>query len=414
MSREDRARVEDLLGHPELKWLIDRIERRMASGRDLEGTVTLRHPSDAERAAIDRLLGREPSRGTSLTVSLERIDDLLRRAEICSGLRAAVVLLRGPVVDRSEENRRLRETWRDIFDRARRDVVVAAWREWIDELEARGTLRRLARRDPESARQQLNRALRVLERLPAEDLPLAEFSARVLGDSHALDAGTPVATLVLAALSREQGKERPQSAGERREQWASVGVICDGLSWPVLTLGLPAVGTGFTDAALSQHAAAGEPYRISTRQLLRHPPTFDAHRLGGIVYVCENPMVVEAAAERLGVRCAPLVSIEGQPKTAARLLLTRLTESGVRLRYHGDFDWAGVRIANLIIERHSAEPWRLGEDDYRRATELGSKTLRGTPTDASWDAGLCPAMLEAMRQIDEEAVLEDLLEDLRM
>jgi uncharacterized protein (TIGR02679 family) len=95
-----------------------------------------------------------------------------------------------------------------------------------------------------------------------------------------------------------------------------------------LTLGLCGEGDGVTDRALRLHADAAEPYRLTTRQLLREPPRLAS---SATVYVCENPTVVAAAANRLGAACAPLVCLEGQPRTAARVLLGLLAGAGARL-----------------------------------------------------------------------------------
>ncbi len=149
--------------------------------------------------------------------------------------------------------------------------------------------------------------------------------------------------------------------------WAAVGVLCDELSAPVLSLNLRADMESLTGKVLNLHAECGEPYRLTVRQLLRHPPIFATEIVGSVVYICENASVIAAAANRLGVNSAPIVCIEGQPKTAARLLLDRLRSTGLRLAYHGDFDWGGVRIANLIVQRHGAAPWRMSTDDYRAA-----------------------------------------------
>jgi uncharacterized protein (TIGR02679 family) len=105
-----------------------------------------------------------------------------------------------------------------------------------------------------------------------------------------------------------------------------------------------------------------------------------------------------------------LVCIDGQPKTAARLLLDRLKSAGITLLYHGDFDWPGIQIANLVIERHSAVAWRFSCQDYRQLT--GGINLSGSPVVASWDPELMPAMLARGRGIHEEQALDCLLEDL--
>jgi len=140
------------------------------------------------------------------------------------------------------------------------------------------------------------------------------------------------------------------------------------------------------------------------------------------VFVCENPTVIAAAANLLGTKCLPIVCINGQPKTAARILLNRLREAGVKLAYHGDFDWPGIQIANLIMKRHGAVPLRMSCADYLAATlPFADKTasdqpkrsrLEGEPVTAIWDAGLTSAMLDHDQAIHEEQVLDLLLAEL--
>ena len=83
---------------------------------------------------------------------------------------------------------------------------------------------------------------------------------------------------------------------------------------------------------------------------------------------------------------------------------------GARLFYHGDFDWPGLAIANWVLRTVGAAPWRMSALDYN--AEQG-KPLRGTPVAASWDAALAPRMLAAGFVLEEEAVVETLLADLR-
>ncbi len=128
------------------------------------------------------------------------------------------------------------------------------------------------------------------------------------------------------------------------------------------------------------------------------------------MFICENVNVPAAAANRLAARSAPLVCTDGQPKTAARVLLSALAAAGARLVYHGDFDWPGVRIANLMAERHGAAPWRMSAADYRAAPD--GAPLRGKPVAARWDADLAPAMTARGLSVHEEQVLDALLADL--
>ena len=79
----------------------------------------------------------------------------------------------------------------------------------------------------------------------------------------------------------------------------------------------------------------------------------------GDVFVCENPSVVEAAADRLGSASAPLVCTFGRPGVAALRLLQALAPS-VQLRLRADGDRAGWSIVNGLLNRFDrAERWRM-------------------------------------------------------
>jgi len=405
----DAQRLQTTLGRPELAWLVERLEEKLERGRELTGTVTLRSPSPAQRSATDRLLGRSPSRGSAVSVRLEELERTLQNGELCKNLREAVEILVGPVANLRDQRRRSEKAWQEMFAEA---ISRHTSPEWIFDLQQTGLLRRLSNNNAMVAGQLLKNAADVLAALPCLGVPLAEFAGRVTGDSHALDPGRPLGTLVVRAVARQYGLERWDDAQGRREAWDGVGVVVDELSSTVLVLNLPSVADSITDRALNAYAAAGEPCRLTVRQLLRYPPSFNSSETDRVVYVCENPTVIAAAANRLGADSRPLVCIEGQPKTAARLLLNRLTEAGLSLLYHGDFDWAGIRIANLIISRHAARTWRFTGDDYR--SHRGMVPLTGAPIAASWDSTLMATMIAEDRAVHEEQVLDTLLQDLSM
>ncbi|MGH9183358.1 MAG: TIGR02679 family protein, partial [Acidimicrobiales bacterium] len=283
---------------------------------------------------------------------------------------------------------------------------------WPERLRANGLLRRLAGGDVAEADPLLDHALAVLDRLAGSQvgepdsrpLLLSELAAASTGDSHGLDPGRPVATLVLSAVAHLTGAD----GTPWRELWASVGVACDELSSTVLVLNLPADAASACGRVLRAHAEVGEPCRLTLRQLRRHPPSPAPDLL---VFACENQAVVAAAADRLGASCPPLVCTEGQPSTAARLLLDLLARAGAVLAYHGDFDWGGIAIANGVLGRPGAgRPWRFTAADYRAS---GAEVpLGGIPVPACWDPDLAPAMASRGLAVHEEHRLDDLLADL--
>ncbi|WP_332328090.1 DUF2399 domain-containing protein [Streptomyces sp. WMMC897] len=101
------------------------------------------------------------------------------------------------------------------------------------------------------------------------------------------------------------------------------------------------------------------------------------------------------------------------------MLLRRLVAGGATLRYHGDFDWGGLRIAGALRRRVPWEPWRYTASDYRAVVGAGVGLVRGwsrlsgPAAESPWDEGLAVALAEHGVRVEEEAVLPDLLSDLR-
>lgn len=411
----DAPRLRRVLGDPALDWLVQRVRRRIANGEALTGSVSLPQATTEQREAARRLLGRAPRPGRSLTVSLPAVDRVLRASEMCpGGLAEAVVALHGPVERRGASRQAEERAWRDAFTRL--DPVCAErpeLLEYAERLRATGLVRRLVA-GPEQGAALLGDLAAVVAHLPAPGTALGTFAARVLGDAHALDDDRPLATLALGAARALTRFPDGEGAQWRREAWAAAGLLKDELTATVLTLGLPGDDRGATGRALAALRAAGQPAVLTLRQVVGDPPA--PPPAGTLVSVCENPAVVSAAAERLGGACPPLVCTQGQPTGAALALLRAMVEAGARLRYHGDFDWGGIRIGNALRRRVAWEPWRFTTADYRDAVgtvrAVHPAPLHGARVDAEWDAALSAALAEAGLRVEEELVLEDLLADL--
>jgi uncharacterized protein (TIGR02679 family) len=419
----DLPRLRRLLGGPDLAWLVDRVRRRLESGQPLDGIVTRAGADDAERAAVGRLLGRAPRPGRSLSVSLAAVDQVLRGSGACpDGLAAAVITLTGPVTPRREAADRLALAWEHAFAPLTDIVNVRPeLADWYATLHANGLVRRLVR-TPEEAAPVLAALARMLPHLPVSPpRSLSTFAAEYTGDAHALGQG-PLATLTLSAVRALTGSAPGDDGQSRRSAWAAVGLLLDELSSQVLVLNLPGDDRTPTGRALAALASAGQPAVLTLRQLVRDPPGLprpapaaghNPHH-GGTVFVCENPAVVLACADRLDRGSAPLVCLQGQPSTAALLLLRLCADAGWTLRYHGDFDWGGFRIAGRLLCHVPWTPWRYTAADYRAALAAHQATapLAGAPADSPWDPPLAETVLAAGRRIEEELVLDQLLDDL--
>jgi uncharacterized protein (TIGR02679 family) len=417
-------RLHKLLGGDELAALRRRLRRHFERHAPGASPCLLRvgSLSAAEREALALLTGRPPRDAKSMQVDVTLLDAMLRDAGIARSLRDALEQIDGPLVHLAAARAAAEASWSAVVAGCTHPALAGH----LQTPAALGLLKRLARQDASVAKRLLEAADAVLRRLPARGVARAQLAAETLGNAHALDSGQATATLVLAAW-RHIERERSDAAetndsldgtseetsgralDERiRDVWARAGVLVNELARPALLLNVP------VHANETPLCAPGEPAYLSLRRLLRAPPRWAVADLA--VFVCENPNLVAIAADRLGVRCAPLVSTDGMPAAAQRTLLSQLAQAGARLRYHGDFDWPGVQIANHVMCTWGAHPWRFGALDYEAAA-VGAPHARRDLVDsgivASWDASLAPAMQRLGLAIAEEAVAAPLLGDLR-
>ncbi|MFD0821441.1 TIGR02679 domain-containing protein, partial [Micromonospora zhanjiangensis] len=113
MTEPDVDRLRRRLGGADTDRVVQRLRQRMARGQPLTGTISLSRPTPAERLAMERLLGRRPGRGTSLTINLDDLDRVVRRSGLHpAGLAAAVERLTGPVPVSAEIRAAEEAAWR--------------------------------------------------------------------------------------------------------------------------------------------------------------------------------------------------------------------------------------------------------------------------------------------------------------
>ncbi|GAA3619623.1 hypothetical protein GCM10022419_126610 [Nonomuraea rosea] len=364
------------------------LHERLSSGHQVS-RVRVAGLETEQQAAVADLLGLDRYPGSTITIDVARLEGVLGGLDV----RTVTEAIAGPLDDRRRR-------------RADRQAERAALLDWFAAhpvVAAEPAL--LALSAVRAGRDLLEQALAVLAALPAAGRPLAAVAADVTGDPHALDEGTRLSSLVLKALSVLYDVPAPEGAQARRALWERAGVACDALSTTVLVAGLRPEG----DSALARVLRIWDGRAsVITLAQLTEPLTVRERD----VWVVENPTVLALAQQRFGAGCPPMVCTSGWPNSAVVRLLRSLP--GTRLRYHGDFDGEGLRIAAYTMAKTGAEPWRMSAADYLSA--LGdrppSRLPPGRVTDAPWDPELAPAMRAHGLAIPEELVAGHLLDDL--
>ncbi|MGH9190161.1 MAG: TIGR02679 family protein [Acidimicrobiales bacterium] len=390
-------------------------ERLQRNGLRPSGTLRLDGLDREERHALAGLLGR-PVANDRATVDLADLDRRLRDRGAATGLVGVAEAMRGPLVDRPGRRRARADAAARVWAAGRSGLDEtglggAPWAEgWFDDLRRAGTLGRVP---AERAERLFGAAVRCIAAVPHLSGDPAcgrgELASLVTGDAHGLDDGTILGALVLRAAAAIVETPYPSSASGRRALWRAVGVLTDEVSTAVLTAGLRTAEGSWLD----ERTEAGWESHLTVRDLRR----IDVRAPDdGVVYVCENPRVLEAAVDA-GSRSA-LVCSQGQPAVVVTALLSRLAQCGSELRYHGDFDWPGIAIANLLVGSYQCRPWQFGSADYVNALAglapvvVELPVLYGAQVRSSWDEQLAEEMASAGRAVHEELLLNDLLADL--
>ena len=411
----DHTRLRAIFSGPGWARFIAALREHRDRGRAFPSTITLRDPTREERRHFARLL-RLPDQRPAVTLrcDLRRISEALLATGLNADWDEILTLLHGPVPPDKLAARTAGAQWQRFWPGVTEELErepFPAWREWCESLRRDGSLKRLSGGDAETGRNWILRAARLLRALPLRDeQPLPRVAADWCGDSHALDPGSAVATLVLRGLALRRSQLVPARSDERRELWAAHGVICDELSAPVLTFNLSLTGSAMLCRLTEQASAERQPLHLTSRMLWA--ADWSKITCPREVFVCENPAIVSLAAQQPGIRCAPLVCVNGEPRTAARLLLRRLRQAGATLWYHGDFDWPGIAIAGRIFTEFGAQPWRFDAHAYVEAVRRPCRALTGTPAPSPWSPQLSTAMQETGLACDEELLANVLLNDL--
>lgn len=237
-------------------------------------------------------------------------------------------------------------------------------------------------------------------------IALAQLAASIGGhDAHALDYDRLLGRAVSRLVAAQHNVARPLRAGrEWRLAWARVGVTCDGVSSRVLVLNLPLEGEA--PAVRWCAATPGEPVWLTLRSITGSWTAPSA----ATIFVCENVTVLEAAADRFGAECPPMVCTDGNPANVALDLIAGLADAGCAIKVRADFDPAGLSIVDRVCSvAPAAAGWHYDAATYAThlALDLDFEEFAGSELDS-----LRVVFGRHRVVVHEEAILEQLMTDL--
>ena len=378
------------LDRPGLGRLWDLVaERLQRNGLRPQGTVRLDGLDRDERHALAGLLGRPVADDGSRSPRRPRPAPPRQRRR--AGLVAAAERLRGPLVDRPGRRQARAEATARVWAAGRATPRRA--RAWPRRRGSSPGSRscaapgRWGASRPERAERALATAARCAAALPA---PHRRRALRPGRAGVARLRRRPRARRRHAARRRRAaggGGHRRHAvsvdsggaAGAVAARWACSPTRCPRPRSP------PASARPARTSWLDDRTDAGWESHLTLRDLRRLDLAVPA---GGVRVRVREPAGARGgrSTPAVGARsCAPWAS----RRSWSRPLLERLAAAGAELRYHGDFDWPGITIANVLVGTHRCRPWRFGAADYVEAlARLGADGRRAAPVGARAHAGL--------------------------
>ena len=431
--------------------------------RGISGQVVLDQCTREEQREIARFLQRSLPATDRLSVRLADFQAALEQSSFACSLPDLLQALfpERPHVTRVQQRTQQTRLHQQFY--ADLDVLIdtlpadSRGKYWLlHGKHGKDALFRYHKNEARTAQEHLLRILQViveaLDQLPAPSSfhSLAQFSLRISGDPHFLDATTGSGRLFLSALAdlrsltaSEATRRENEGASDvldqeiqptEQEHWRHLlyyeaGLLLDTVSSTVAVFHLRSAWNHTEQADPLIGAAGARVLVLPLRQLLAWKKLLPVSKQ---VYLFENPQVFEILIDTLLQECMAseehareklptLVCTSGWPSVAVLRLLNLLTESDpeTRLYYSGDFDIQGLRIAAHLLARYPRQCrlWHFDPASYlvashSRGATLDANDLTGLQKLPPPFAELCTCMQQRGQKAYQEGLVQILLEDI--
>ncbi|WP_329243147.1 TIGR02679 domain-containing protein [Actinoallomurus sp. NBC_01490] len=246
-----------------------------------------------------------------------------------------------PIINRAHQRQHASARRRDLWDYATRTLHRVPG--LVARLRAAGVAE-----DDTATRFLIDGLAYALDRLPAHPpVSLPKLAHDCTGDPHYFDLDTLNGARLVTAIAELASCPEPTRPDLIRALLLRHGVIADRLSATVLLHRVNTIGDGPIDRRLRD---SPNPVPLTLLDLTLTPPTFAPDQTLTIV---ENPSVLEAAL--LLPDPPPLACTSGQLGSVDHALLQLATDQNIPLRYAGDLDDHGLRIAANVTETYGAK-----------------------------------------------------------
>lgn len=380
---------------PVLGRLLKGFREKYASYGAFSGTVILRGVKAEEIEVLEGFFRKSFHGQKSVSISAGRFQKALGESRF--GEISPEELLRLYFGEEMAGKKELKNQEEELLSSVFRKVI-GKWEEslsgeWLSEVREQKSpayfylLRKYrdASRNPSVLEEALNFWAKVLASLPgcreeAEYLPV--FAARMTGNPHCFDEGTPEGRVLYQIVQWfvEKRNSCPENTGifpalRKQRLYLAAGILRDDISNYVTVSGVRAWKKGgMPHAGMEGFREEGEPLMVPLSVMAGWE---GAECVGNRIYIVENPSVFSLLHEKIKGTYA-CMCMNGQPRLASVLLLDLLAKTGTEVYYAGDLDPEGLLIAQKVRQYYDGSffYWHMGPEDYVKSRSSEEISLR--------------------------------------
>lgn len=364
---------------------------KYASYGHFSGKVVVNHLSHEDIDALEGFFGQNYHGKKSVTISAEKFAKALSHSKYAdiSPQEILTDYFGTPLLGKAEvqalRNRRIEEI-KCEFSKTFKETPAADFYHELETIAKAGIRNRLQNSNQDEFEEwkcMLWLCAKIYNVLPyrmEKKLYLAVFAARVTGNPHAFDFGTPEGNLLyqviqmdleLRGIRCEATELFP--AYKRQKGYLLAGIMINDISNYALLYHVHAVKR---DGSLHE----GMEGFLREKHIVQVPLNVIAEwdRIECVdneIYIVENPSVFATICGEKSCMC-----MNGQPRLAGLIVLELLAKTGTCIYYSGDLDPEGMLIAQKLSQFYGGKfiYWHMTEDDYEecKSNEVLSERRR--------------------------------------
>lgn len=385
--------------------LFDKFATKIESLGQVGGSVSLTKLSDEEKRVLRNWFQKDYSQAKSATVQLKKFEEKFEDSkfeganlyEVVEGVIGKTLLYKKDKLQNEiEEKHQFFQTMKNKYECEYTQIFT---RNILEKNNATVGFVQSYNSNQLDVIENMYKSLYELTKVKSIRLPV--FAEKITGNPHYFDKDTKLITALHLIRCEKENIFTPLESGTEftNELLFHFGIMKDDLLNFVTCYGLGATKNGQDLASWDALYEEKSVHNVPLRELGKIDEIYP--KIGKDVFVVENSGVFSSIVDKHDGLPLPLICTHGQFKLAGLQLIQKLVDAGCTIHYSGDYDVAGVQMAQRLRKKYgqSIQYWRYNAADYLQAkTDVIIKESRLKSLQKIEDDELQDVIQEMMQQ----------------